>query len=175
MSDLDPKTFDFDEWLSGAKLPEHSVEVYARADLLAVADDLIRRISQAETDEELERSLHETIAAAELRERYEAVMEEFKASALTFRVRAVKDSETAVLDAKVERGEIRKEDRPLHEIAVASVEPKLTFDQVQRMREVIGPAQITKVWNAVFRATGEQPEVSPAFLPRRSGQGSGRE
>ena len=175
MTELDPKTFDVDAWLTGAKLPEHSVEVYARADLLAVADDLVRRIGRAETDESLERSLGEGESAAALREQYEAVMEEFKASALTVRVRAVKESETTVLDGKVERGEVRKEDRPLHEISIASLEPRLTVDQVQKMREALGPAQITKIWNAVFRATGEQPEVSPAFLPKRSGQGTGQE
>jgi hypothetical protein len=175
MTELDPTMFDVDAWLTGAKLPEHSVEVYGRADLLAKADDLIRRIGQAERDEDLERSLGEGESPSVLREQYEAVVAEFKASARTIRVRAVKESETVVLNAKVERGEVRAEDRMLHEIAIASVEPKLTVDQVQKMREALGPAQVTKVWNAVFRATGEQPEVSPAFLPRRSGQETGRE
>lgn len=175
MSELDPKTFDVDAWLTGAKLPEHSVEVYRRGDLLAVADDLVRRIGQAELDEGLDRSLEDAVASASLRDEYEAVMAEFKASALTVRVRAVKESEMAVLDAKVERGEIRKEDRALHEISIASVEPKLTVEQVQRMRETIGPAQVQKIYSAVFRATGEQPQVSPAFLPKRSGQGTGQE
>lgn len=174
-TELDPQTFDVDAWLTGAKLPEHSVEVYRRGDLLAVADDLIRRIGQAERDEDLERALGEGESAAALREQYERVLAEFKASALTIRVRAVKESETDVLNGKVERGEVRKEDRPLHEISIAAVEPKLTVEQVQRMREALGPAQITKVWDAVFRATGQQPEVSPAFLPRRSGQDTGQE
>lgn len=175
MSELDPKTFDVDEWLTGAKLPEHCVEVYRRGDLLAVADDLIRRIGQAEVDEGLERALGEGESAAALREQYEQVVAEFKASAMTFRVRAIKESEMAVLDAKVERGEIRKEDRGAHEIALASVEPKLTVEQVQKMRDVVGPAQVQKIYSAVFRATGEQPQVSPAFLPKRSGQGIGQE
>lgn len=175
MTELDPKTFDVDAWLTGAKLPEHSVEVYARADLLAVADDLIRRISKADTDEGLDRTLDDAVAGAELRDQYETVMRDFRASALTVRVRAVKESETRDLDGKVKRGEIPEGDRPLHEISIAALEPRMTVDQVQRMREALGPAQITKIWNAVFRATGEQPEVSPAFLPRRSGQGTGQE
>jgi hypothetical protein len=178
MSELDPKTFDVDEWLTGAKLPEHSVVVYGRADLVAQADELERRIADAERDEEAaigEYSVGEQRESARLREEYEALADEFAKSARTFRVRAVKPSERDILDAKEERGEIRKGERGLHEIAVALVEPRMTVDQIRKMRETIGDAQVAKIMNALVRATGEQPEVSPAFLPRRSGRDAGRE
>jgi hypothetical protein len=179
MTELDPKTFDVDAWLTGAKLPEHSVVVYGRADLLAVADDLQRRITAAEEDEAAdsapERAVGEQLESARLREEYGAIAEEFDASAMTIRVRALPESVTTVLEAKQERGEIRKEDRFLHDIVAGAVEPQLSLEQVIRMREKIGGAQTMKIWRAIFQATGEQPEVSPAFLPRRSGQGTGQE
>jgi hypothetical protein len=172
---IDPKTFDVDAWLTGAKLPEHSVEVYARGDLLAQADDLIRRIGQAEKDEDLERALGEGESPSALREQYERVVEQFKDSALTVRVRALDPSESGPIQTAVEEKRIPAEEQILHEIAAAAIEPALTVEQLRVMQKRIGPAQVKKIWNAVFRATGEQPEVSPAFLPRRSGQGTGQE
>ena len=176
---IDPKTFDVDAWLTGAKLPEHSVVVYGRADLLARADDLQRRIAAAEQDEAAdaapERAVGEQLESARLREEYEAIAEEFDASALTIRVRALNPDESGPIQKAVDDKEIPAEEQILHEIAAAAIEPTFTVEQLRVMQKRIGPAQVKKIWDAVFRSTGEQPQVSPAFLPRRSGQGTGQE
>lgn len=151
------------------------MEVYRRADLLAVADGIIRRIRDAEMDEQLERSVGEGASAAALREEYERTMNEFKASGITITVRALIEDETKALNDRLEAKEFPAEDRPYHEIAIASVTPKLSVEQVKTMGKKIGPQQVDKIWNAIWRATGEQPEVSPAFLPKRSGQDAGQE
>jgi hypothetical protein len=173
--ELDPKTFDVDAWLTGAKLPEHSVVVYQRADLLAKADDLQRRITAAEQDDAAEYSLGDRTSAGALRAEYEKVAEEYAASALTIRVRALTEAEDADLNARVKAGELTDEDRARHQIAIATIEPKLSVEQVRRMQEVLGPRQVLNIWQAVLRATNEMPEVSPHFLPKRSGQDTGRE
>lgn len=170
-----PETFDVDAWLSGAKLPERSVEVYRRADLLAQMDGVIRRIEKAETDEGLERSLGEGANVTALREEYELLKEQFDESGLVVTVRAVTEAETADLNTRMDAKEFTKEERPYHEIALASVSPKLTVAQAKAMASKLGPAQVTKIWNAIWVATGDQPRVSPHFLPKRSGQETGQE
>jgi hypothetical protein len=172
---LDPQTFDIDAWLTGAKLPEHSVKVYGRADLLAKADELGRQISAAEQDEAAEYALGDRTSAASLRAEYEKLAEEYEASALTIRVRAITEAEDAELNELVKAEKLTDEDKAIHQIAIASVEPRLTVETVQRMRMVLGPRQVLNIWHAVMRATNEIPEVSPRFLPKRSGQDTGRE
>src|SRR5689334_3338966 len=82
-----PQDFDLDDWLDNARLPERSVTVFGRADLVAEHQELEEQLTRARAvysdDERLVDPT--TDLAARMRE----LSEQMQASALTFRLRAL--------------------------------------------------------------------------------------
>ena len=174
MDALNPDDFDVDAWIADAKLPEHTVTVYGRADLLAEADKLIDAIEAAENDRELERSVGES-SADELRAEYERVREQFLASAMHVRVRAISSTEAEELDKRQKEKELTPAQRQIEEIVLGTVSPKLTTERVERLADTIGSLQTMLIWNGIRRCGAEVPEVSAAFLPSASGRSGGED
>ena len=174
MTEQTPETFDLDAWLSDAKLPEHEVKIYKRPDLMAKADAVMQKARVLEAVPREERSGEDDAEIAGLIREYEGILEQFSASGLTVRVRAMRESEISALAKRIEAGDVAKEKKAFHEMAVSVVSPRMTAEQAEKLSETIGAQQAQLIWNTIFKASGEQPEVSPHFLQRLSGLASGK-
>lgn len=78
---------NFADMLGTAKLPERTVPICLRGDLVAEFEDLERELEDAEKDRG--NSFDAGAASAELADRMEALREEMKEQTYTFRVRAL--------------------------------------------------------------------------------------
>lgn len=156
------KDFDIEAWLNGARLPERSVEIYQRPDLLATINELDAELERTPAEEE---SLGGERAALE--EKYNEVAAQIAASRTVFRVRALTGDQITRFDKK--HPKIDPENRMAHLLAMAIVAPApMSFEQVQRLRAVIGDAQYARLWVAFREATDTAPVVPAPFSPKRS-------
>lgn len=167
-----PEDFDFDAWLSDAKRPERSVTVYKRADLLADLDALERRIEEAKSVPEEDQSLVDSTDTLE--REYEALAQQFHDSGITIRVKGLTQDEIDVISKKAKEEKRTESEIGRLQIEAALVSPKLTFDQLGKLSQAVGDAQMSKIVNAYQLATLQQPEVTVPFSRRSSGQGNGR-
>ena len=174
MTEQTPETFDLDAWLSDAKLPEHEVKIYKRPDLMAAADAVMQKARVLEAIPREDRSGEEDAQIAGLIREYESILEQFTASGLTVRVRAMRESEISDLKKRIDTGEVAQEKKAFHEMSVSVISPRMTPAQAERLSETIGAQQAQLIWNTIFKASGEQPEVSPHFLQRLSGLANGK-
>lgn len=145
MSDtLNPAAFDLDAWIEGASRPERTVTLYRDGHLLAELDDLEARIKTAKAVPADERGITDDSPQA-LQEQWDGVAERFAASALQVRVRAITNAEYAEAHKAGRKAAGGKDDPEmigLHVVAAAVVSPPMTVEQVSRLRDRIGEAQI---------------------------------
>lgn len=150
--------FNLDDWISGARLPEKSVTVYGRADLVAEFYELERQLQNAGKDavddDRLTGDPRKVLA-----QRMEALREQMQASALTFRFRAL-------LDAEVE--EAKKAHKGSDEalsfamLSIQAVHPKVPAEKWPLIREKIGDGQFTALLEAAGSASYDR-QVSVPF------------
>uniref|UniRef100_UPI003F4967C2 hypothetical protein n=1 Tax=Arthrobacter silvisoli TaxID=2291022 RepID=UPI003F4967C2 len=174
MTEQTPETIDLDAWLSDARLPEHEVRIYKRPDLMAKADAVMHKARTLEAIPREERSGEDDAEIAGLIREYEGVLAEFAESGLMVRVRAMRESEIKALRARIDAGEVLQEKKAFHEMAISAVSPRMTPEQAEKLSETIGAQQAQLIWDTIFKASGEQPEVSPHFLQRLSGLANGK-
>lgn len=186
----DPAEFDVEEWLQDAHLPEESVTVYKRADVIAELSDLKRRIALEDRARGAERSSGEE-ALSPLEQEYLTLLETFSRSALTVYVRALTDEE---LRTQRKETEERTKDLPPAEanlefgydlLALAIVGIKtvngerrkanFTPAKVKALRKAIGDTQVSQILTARQIAQNAMPSVDADFLLRRSGEEAGDE
>lgn len=167
-----PADFNFDDWLTDAKRPERSVMVYKRADLLGDLDDLERRIRELASIPEEDQSLADSPTALE--EEYLAKAQEFHDSGLLFRVKGLTQDEMDKINKAGADAKETSEQIGRRLIEAALVSPRLTFDQLGKLSQAIGDAQMKQIVTAYMLATMKAPEVTVPFSRRSSGRAVGQ-
>ena len=145
--------FDLDAWISGAKLPERSVTVYGRADLVAEFEGLEERLHAIKDDEPPADRLGVTSESVRIAGRMESLRQEMKGSALTFRFRALtRDEQKAITDAapKGKDGEPDQLYVAANWIAKACISPGMTAAQAEQMRPRLGEGQYASLWDTAW-------------------------
>lgn len=184
-----PQGFDVEAWLAGAHLPEESVTVYQRADVVAELSDLKRRIELEDRVASDERTAGEA-ALTPLEQEYEALLRTFSQSALTVYVRALTEDELwaqrAETEARVKDMDTTRQNKEfgfdLLSAAVVAVKPaggertpvQWSADQVKALRTAIGDTQVSQILTARQMAQNAMPAVDADFLQQRSGTETGQ-
>lgn len=147
--------FDIEEWLADAALPEATVRVSKRGDLVARLADLEGEHQAARRAGDKERAQDVAARIAETREQMEAGW-------LTIRLRALTHDEIAAV-----REDDDEDGLVFRQVATQTVEPRLSEDQVRALANAIGEGQFVRVVRAANEvAFGEVvvPDFSPAVL-----------
>lgn len=194
--ELDPKTFDINAWLDDAHLPEESTRIFKRADLLGRITALQEKLKdEAAADGD---NLAGSVEFAKAAEEYEALLEEFGASALTVYVSAVPSSK--VREIQKEHGfpwgkptggkkEALEEARELAlielnyavlaEAVVAVAGPdgqrvavNWSVEDLKKMEDRIGSGQFQDIIQAKYAAESRVREPNADFLAKLSGGSS---
>jgi len=162
MSDVftkaDPAAFDLDSWIDGAKLPEKSVTVFGRADLVARYYELEQQLSEERNnaDERLGGQSPATIAVEMTK-----VRDAMHASALTFTFRALLDEETA----KAKKDHPANEDaRTYAMLSVQAVKPAVPAEKWPMIRSKIGEGQFMALLEAAAGASYDRTVSVPFSL-----------
>lgn len=163
--------FDLEAWISSARMPERSVTVYGRGDLLAdhqAAEETLRARKAA--DDRLVGDGGRQGLADQVRE----LEAQIRASQRTFRVRGLTAAEQKAAQdaAKAEQGD--DADITAHWLAASTISPVMTLEQVRAVRGKIGEGQYVDWFNASIKATNERVTVpfSPAASAYLSPKGS---
>jgi len=166
-----PQDFDFDSWLDGADKPQRSVTVYQKAGLIADLDVLAEKISNAESEDEVDGPPMGG-GVGRLRAEYAKLAQQFHDSALTIRVQGLDEDEKLAI-----RDKTGTEGRELTYaiLSEALVSPKATPDQVAKLKVRIGEAQFAGILAAFHQANNAIPAVSADFLPKSSTREDGDE
>lgn len=153
------------DWIGSARLPEKSVTVYGRADLVADYDELQEQLQSAldaaRNDDRL--NSRASSVAAELAE----LREEMKSSAKTFRFRALTRAEGKSINdsaPKNQAGELDDDYVAEQWVAKACIEPKVTPAQVTDIRARIGEGQFAALWQTAYEVSTKKRHDLP-FLP----------
>ena len=174
-----PEEFDLDSWLAQGSRPQRTVKIYRDWSLMGDLARLEKLIEAA--DQETDPSMDD-VSGEELREQYQEVLDRLAESALDVTVRALTNEEVADIAAGIPYVEqtIRGRDGvekaqwvPDHVAAgdavaaEATVSPRMTREQVRRMRETLGDGPTLVLYETVteLRNAGKVlPEVptSPA-------------
>ncbi|MBG6085812.1 hypothetical protein [Zhihengliuella flava] len=188
---LDPETFDLDDWLIDAALPEESVDVYKRADVISELSELKRRIEELQDAGNTgEQTAGEKSERSKLEARYTDLLNTFGNSRLTVYVSAIPgEHRKSLLDAhnaRVESGEIPKEQDGLEfgwlilSESIVGVKKgdgdrrpvRWTVAQVKKLKEKVGEVQLLELTKAQRIAQNAIPEVDADFLLTASGTNS---
>lgn len=174
---LTPDDFDLDAWINGARATERSVEFFARGDLVATAEDLLRRYEAAVTAVRPEdRGIGDDSPEALLAE-IERVNEELQASRTTWTVRALSpDAIKAANDAARAENEAAPEVTE-HVLAAAVCKvtdargrvlaTSTTVDQLRGLRQQLGTRQLLRLMNALNEAIDQEPKIVAPSSRRR--------
>lgn len=187
---LNPATFDVEAWLTDAKMPEESAEVYKRADVIAELQVVKRQIETQREAGTIEKTAHGNTVLRNLEARYKDLVETFCGSKLTIYVRAISPDEqresreatekrTEGMDTKLQNMEFGYDLLARSIIAVLPAEGERTavswsITQVKAMEKSIGAAQMSEVLNARMQAQNGLPRVDADFLLKPSGSEDGQ-
>jgi hypothetical protein len=167
---------DLDAWIEDARLPEKSVTVYGRADLVAEHQRLVEELGHLQRASLSDGRVNDpTVDVATEIKDVEARME---ASALTFRFRALtrNESKTITTEAPKDKdGEPDADYTAAAWLAASSVSPKLTVGQASSVREKIGEGQFNSLWQAAWSVSNDRRvdvPLSPAASVILSSRGS---
>lgn len=160
-----PEEFNLDEWIEQGSRPHRTVKVYRDWSLMGDLVDLEQKIAAA--DAVVDPSPGD-VGAEELREQYGKILERLAESALEIQVRALTREEILAITASVpdklhkfrdSKGEEQERWQP-DRIAIgdalaaeATVAPKLTRDQVTKMRQRLGDGPMQALFTAVDELT----------------------
>lgn len=154
----DSDDFSLDDWISGARLPEKSVTVYGRADLVAEFYELERQLQgagkPAVEDDRLTGDPSKVLA-----QRMEELRTQMQGSALTFRFRAILDSEVEAAK-KAHKGSDEALSFAL--LTIQAVHPKVAEEKWPLIREKIGDGQFAALLEAAGSASYDR-QVSVPF------------
>jgi len=189
MTENNPATFDVEDWLTDAALPEESATVYKRPDVIAELTDLKRRIGIESRANEVEQTAGSKRADT-LEKEYENLLHTFADSALTIYVRALSPDELKALRAAHEERTTGMDSLAanaeygfdLLAASITHVKPaggkrlpaNLTPAKVKTMEEAIGGTQMTTVLAARQQAQNALPTVDADFLRKPSGTEAGQ-
>lgn len=186
----DPAEFDVEAWLTDAKMPEESAEVYKRADVIAELQVVKRQIETQREAASIEKTAHGDTVLRNLERRYKDLVETFTGSKLTIYVRAISPDEqresreatekrTEGMEPKLQNMEFGYDLLARSIVAVRPAEGERTpvswnIKQVKAMEKSIGAAQMSEVLNARMQAQNGLPRVDADFLLNPSGSDDGQ-
>ncbi len=150
MSDqLDPKTFDLDEWLAGASRVTKFVEVYGKPHLQAEIDELEALAADADEPER-----------DEILERADALRDEMESSRARFKITSIPDERIEEIRRKV-KGE---EDRSFAVMAEQITSPPgMTPAKARAIRDAIGDGYFAQTLTATCLAAQQGLGVTVPF------------
>lgn len=182
-----PETFDIEAWLTDANLPEESVTVYKRADVISELSDVKRRIEVEDHAAKGEQTAGNKVLRA-LEKRYAELLDTFNKSALTVYVRALTPDELRELREESKAASEGKTDSEqktdfgyrLIAKSVVGIQPlkgkrvpaSFTLSTVLGLAKTIGTAQTQLIHAAYNQVQNGLPVVDADFLLRRSGTNS---
>lgn len=190
-----PESFNFSDWFADANLPESSADIFTNAAVLSELADLQRRM---DVEERVEEGLpaEETVGSRskktklqELEDEYVALAQRFEDSKITVYCQAltsVQRKEIRAAHEKALKASVESDTGFIFRCLSASIvglrkaggerQPAtLTQDDVEKLYERIGDAQIGAINDAYLTATNGIPTVDADFLRKRSGPATGRE
>lgn len=169
-----PEDFDLDAWLDQGSRPQKTVKVYRDWSLMAELVALEEQIAAADAVEDPSMG---DVSGEELRDQYQAVLDKLAESAIEVTLRALTNEEVRTVAAGVPEIEQKFVDQHGKEqtrwkpdqvavgdalVAEAVVSPKMTREQVRRMRERLGDGPTLVLYDTVneLRSAGKVlPEV----------------
>lgn len=169
--------FDFDNWLSDAERAQRSVVVYKRADVLAELDELERKLVELDQIVDDEESLSTPVEAQRvpLESRYLELMQVFHDSGLRIVVQGLTQDELKTIQAEAKAEKLTEEQTGRRILEKAIISPKINYDQLGRLSQALGDAQIGRLVTAYQQATLGQPTVTAPFSRKSSGRDDGTE
>ena len=163
--------WDFDAWIEQGGRPQRTVKVYRDWGLMEELARLEAAITAA--DDDPDRTVSDA-GPLELREEYEAVLQRLTESALEVTLRSLTNEEVRTITAGIPDTEVKFRDQHGKEqtrwkpdqiavgdalVAEASVSPKLSRDQVKRMRQTLGDGPTL----VLYQTVGELREAGSAL------------
>lgn len=184
--------FNLDDWATDANLPEESVDVYKRADVVGELSALKRQITLHREAFSGEKTAGEESGLAVLEARYAELVETFGHSMLTIYIRALTTDELyEVRQASDERTKGMEPKRQNAEFgfdllaaAIIAVRPigederttvRWDTHKIKQLEKAIGGAQMSLLLQARQIAQNAVPTVDADFLLRPSGSEDGQE
>lgn len=148
--------FDLDSWIDDARLPERSVTVYGRADLVGEYEALEARFTQLDREYDRESSSGDARMTTgserrEVAQQMEQLRPKLYASALTFRFRALTHDETQEIAKRIP--DVESDDRAYAMLEVQAIAPKVTATQWVKIRNRIGEGQFQAIIEAASSAS----------------------
>lgn len=146
-------------WIDGARLPEEVATVYGRRDLRAEYLALEQQLIEArETREKNERGGDDRLTSRaterQIAERMDAIRDEMVKSKRTFRFRGILDTEIEKIKAEAPKG-TSPAGITYRILAAQAVEPKLSWEQVERIHASIGEGQFNTLLEAAHKASAD--------------------
>lgn len=189
-ADQNPAGFDVEAWLTDAKMPEESAQVYKRADVIAELQVVQRQIEVQRDASQVEKTAHGDTVLRNLERRYKEMVETFCASKLTIYVTALDPDRLRALreesDKRTEGQDKNAQNEDYgYSILSASIVAVREGDgertpvtwsrtQIKAVEKAIGTTQMKEVLNARLRAQNGLPKVDADFLHRLSGSEDGQ-
>lgn len=175
----------FRDLLAEARLPESTIEICLRGDLVAEHEQAERDLEQAE------KATTDSLAGngtAEIAERIEALEAEMRASVYTFRLRALPKPRWRALCAehpprRDEDGSILPEDRPGVNaetffdaiIRACLVDPELTDDEWAQLADALTDRQFDDLFDAAWGLNRREVDIPFSRAASRMRRASGGE
>lgn len=182
--------FDVEAWLTDAKMPEESAEVYKRADVIAELQVVKSQIETQRAAAQTEKTAHGNTVLRNLERRYAEMVETFCASKLTIYVSALDPDRLEALRAESEERTKGKDKHAqnvdfgyaLLSASIVAVRPfegdrvAVTWSRkhVQDLEKAIGTTQMKQILNARLQAQNGLPRVDADFLLKPSGSEDGQ-
>ena len=156
-----PEEFDLDSWIDQGSRVQRTVKVYRDWSLMGELARLEEQITAA--DRETDPSMDD-VSGEELREEYQAVLDKLAESALEVTLRSLTNEEVRTITAGVPDVEQKFRDQHGKEqvrwrpdqiavgdalVAEAAVAPKLSRDQVRKMRQTLGDGPTLVLYQTV--------------------------
>lgn len=173
---IDEATFDFAAWVAGVRPTRRSVKLYARADLLAVLDELGDELAIAkEAARDREATLEEKSAPAALEARIEQVYADLAASGVRLVIEGRDEKWLEQTKTELnEQGITDDVDVWLHQLARQVVTPTgVTYEALAALREKSEP-QIRKLLTAWTMVNNQPVQVGADFSRASSATRGGR-
>lgn len=166
--ELDPETFDVNEWLSGVTGTVRAVTIYARPDLAGAAEELQRELRLAEMVSDEDRGMNDPAPEA-IRRQLEEVARDFEASGRVFKVQGRSDEARDQIAKRLKKQGVTDEETiVLHQLADAIIEPAgVTVGALRALQEASEP-QLKMLLVASGMANFQPPAVDVPFSSRSS-------
>lgn len=166
--ELDPDSFDLDDWIDGVTRPTETVRLYRKAHLNDRLKELERRIDLARRVPVEERGITDD-SPESLLDEWQQVAQELSESALPVKVQALTEPE---IDAakKAAKRDHKDDDTAyfVYVVAAGTVSPRFTPQQLAKVRERAGDAQIGEMFATIVRLSRESVRPTVPSLPGSS-------